>query len=90
MLLILAFVLSLLFIMIYFKYQNILSSLTSSRLSVVAASIEQTVSKTGQLGVPLQEMAGMTAVLSRVKRQGDEIQSIEITDAEGKTLFGTI
>jgi hypothetical protein len=89
MLLILAFVLSLLFVMIYFKYQNILSSLNSSKLSVIATSIEQTVSKAGQLGVPLKDMAGMTAVLSRAKKQDEHIKAIEIADAQGKVLFST-
>ena len=89
MLIILAFVLSLLFIMTYFKYQNILASLTSSKLSVVATSIEQTINKTGQLGVPLHKMVGMTTVLPRTKKQDEKIKVIAIADNEGKVLFST-
>jgi hypothetical protein len=89
MLAILAFVLSLLLMMTYMKYQNILSSLVSSRLSVVAANIENSVNKTEQLGVSLQDMVSLRILLDRAVLQDGDLKSVAISSAGGRVLFSS-
>jgi len=86
---VLAMVFSLLLMMNYFKFQNILSNVTSSRLAVVNQTLEDSISNAVNLGLALDEIQIAQSIIDRAKKSDKAIQSIDVFDANGQVLFST-
>lgn len=82
-------VLSLLFLMNYMKFQNILSEVVSSRLQVIVATIGRSLSHANALGLKLTEMNDATVLLERAKALDTGIADISVTDTNGRILYST-
>ncbi len=87
--LVIAMVSSLLLMMNYFKFQNILSNVTSSRLAVVNQTLEDSISNAVNLGLALDEIQISQSIIDRAKKSDKDIQSIDVFDANGQVLFST-
>ena len=86
---VLAMVFCLLLMMNYFKFQNILSNVTTSRLAVVNQTLEDSISNAVNLGLALDEIQIAQSIIDREKKADKAIQSIDVFDANGKVLFST-
>lgn len=82
-------VLALLLLMNTIKFSGLMSAVVSSKLEVVTASIERSVIKAEQLGLPLQEMNNLNDLLIREKHRDTQIRGIHIVDRAGKPLFSS-
>ena len=86
---ILAMVLGLLLTMNYFKYGNILTNVTTSRLAVINKNLEFSLSRATNLGLALEELQFADTLLTRVKESDPAISKIQVFDNTGKVLFST-
>lgn len=86
---ILSMVLSLLFLMNYMKFQNILSNVVSSRLQVVVATAGKSISSATAIGLKLADVNDVPVLLARAKALDDEIERISVVDTGGRILFST-
>lgn len=86
---ILALVLGLLLTMNYFKYGNILTDVTTSRLAVINKNLEFSLSRATNLGLALEELQFADTLLKRAKASDPAIKDIEVFDVNGKILFAT-
>tara|TARA_R110002111_G_scaffold186233_1_gene252135 strand:+ start:349 stop:1239 length:891 start_codon:yes stop_codon:yes gene_type:complete len=86
---ILALVLGLLLTMNYFKYGNILTDVTTSRLAVINKNLEFSLSRATNLGLALEELQFADTLLKRAKGSDPAIREIEVFDLSGKVLFST-
>ncbi len=82
-------VLALLLLMNTIKFSGLMSGVVSSRLEVVTASIERSVIKAEQLGLPLQEMNNLSDLLRREKHRDPQIRGIHVVDRHGQPLFSS-
>ncbi len=86
---ILAMVLGLLLTMNYFKFGNILTDVTTSRLAVINKNLESSLSRATNLGLALEELQFVDNLLKRAKASDAAIQEIEVFDNNGAILFTT-
>lgn len=86
---ILAMVLGLLLTMNYFKYGNILTDVTTSRLAVINKNLEFSLSRASNLGLALEELQFADTLLKRAKESDPAIREIQVFDNNGKVLFST-
>jgi hypothetical protein len=86
---ILAMVLGLLLMMNYFKFSNILTDVTTSRLAVINKNLESSLSRATNLGLALDELQFADTLLKRAKVSDAAIQEIEVFDNNGAILFAT-
>ena len=86
---ILALVLGLLLTMNYFKYGNILTDVTTSRLEAINKNLEFSLSRATNLGLALEELQFADTLLKRAKDSDPAIREIEVFDLSGKVLFST-
>lgn len=86
---ILAMVLGLLLTMNYFKYGNILTDVTTSRLAVINKNLEFSLSRATNLGLALEELQFADTLLKRAKESDPAIREIQVFDNNGKVLFST-
>lgn len=86
---ILAMVLGLLLTMNYFKYGNILTEVTTSRLAVINKNIEFSLTRATNLGLTLEELEFADTMLKRAKESDPAIREIQVFDNTGKILFST-
>lgn len=86
---ILAMVLSLLLTMNYFKYGNILTDVTTSRLEVINKNLEFSLSRATNLGLALEELQFADTLLKRAKESDPAIREIQVFDNTGRILFST-
>jgi len=86
---ILALVLGLLLTMNYFKFGNILTNVTTSRLAVINTNLESSLSRATNLGLALEELQFVDTLLKRAKESDPAIQQIQVFDVGGKILFST-
>ncbi|WP_271272492.1 hypothetical protein [Aliamphritea hakodatensis] len=82
-------VLALLLLMNTIKFSGLMSAVVSSKLEVVTASIERSVIKAEQLGLPLQEMNNLSDLLVREKHRDPQIRAIHVVDRHGNPLFSS-
>lgn len=86
---ILALVLGLLLTMNYFKFGNILTNVTTSRLAVINTNLEFSLSRATNLGLALEELEFADTLLKRAKDSDPAIREIQVFDVGGKVLFST-
>lgn len=86
---ILALVLGLLLTMNYFKYGNILTNVTTSRLAVINKNLDFSLSRATNLGLALEELQFADTLLKRAKESDPAIQGIQVFDLNGRILFST-
>lgn len=86
---ILAMVLGLLLTMNYFKYGNILTDVTTSRLAVINKNLAFSMSRATNLGLALEELQFADTLLKRAKESDPAIREIQVFDNTGKVLFST-
>jgi len=86
---ILALVLGLLLTMNYFKFGNILTDVTTSRLAVINKNLEFSLSRATNLGLALEELQFADTLLKRAKESDPAIRNIQVFDVSGKILFST-
>lgn len=86
---ILAMVLGLLLTMNYFKYGNILTDVTTSRLAVINKNLGFSLSRATNLGLALEELQFADTLLKRAKESDPAIREIQVFDNNGKVLFTT-
>lgn len=85
--LILFSVLGLLLLMNYMKFSSMMSGVVSSQLQVISSSMQRSIIKAEQLGLPLAEMQNLPALLQRESSRDEQIKSIVIIDHTGRLLF---
>jgi hypothetical protein len=86
---IIALVLGLLLTMNYFKFGNILTNVTTSRLAVINTNLEFSLSRATNLGLALDELQFADTLLKRAKNSDPAIHEIQVFDVSGKVLFST-
>jgi len=86
---ILASVLGLLYLMNYMKFNNLISGVVSSQLQVMSSSLERSIIKAEQLGLPLKEMDNLPELLQRSKSRDPQVNSIFVINQSGEVLFST-
>jgi hypothetical protein len=79
----------LLLMMNYFKFSNILTDVTTSRLAVINKNLESSLSRATNLGLALDELQFADTLLKRAKVSDAAIQEIEVFDNNGAILFAT-
>lgn len=86
---ILASVLGLLYLMNYMKFNSLISEVVSSRLQVMSSSLERSIIKAEQLGLPLKEMDNLPELLQRSKNRDAQVKTIFVINGQGSILFST-
>ena len=71
------------------KFQNTYSDLLTSRFEFVATDIRQGIHTQLDLGLPLENLEGVTEKLDFFLHGDDQILSIEVFDEYGTVVFGT-
>jgi len=82
-------VLGLLYLMNHMKFNSLMSDVVSSRLQVMSSSLERSIIKADQLGLPLRSMNNLPELLNRTKARDDQVQAIHIINRQGEVLFST-
>ena len=86
---IIAMVLGLLVTLNYFKYGNILTEVTTSRLAVINKNLEFSFTRATNLGLALEELEFADTLLKRARESDPAIRAIQVFDNTGKVLFST-
>lgn len=86
---ILALVLGLLLTLNYFKFGNILTNVTTSRLAVINKNLESSLTRATNLGLALEELQFPDTLLKRAKESDPAIREIQVFDLSGQVLFST-
>jgi hypothetical protein len=87
--LVLLVVMTLLFMMSFFKFQTTLTTLVQNRLTVVGITIGETIESAVDLGMAVREVRTADALIGRAKRNDPGIERIEIFDIDGTIRFST-
>lgn len=82
-------VLGLLYLMNYMKFNSLMSTVVSSQLQVMAGSIERSIIKAEQLGLPLSEMDNLPDLMQRAKNRDRQVSALYIINSQGAVLFAT-
>lgn len=80
-------VLSLLYLMNYMKFDSLMSSVVSSKLEVISASLENSVQRAERLGIPLQSANNVKEQIERARLRDPNVLSISIIDQQGNTVY---
>ena len=86
-LLLLSFVLLLLFMLSFFKFQSVLANLIANRLSATSPAIYESIESAIDLGLNLDEIQNTQHVIARVRQNNPGIQSIIVFNKKGKILY---
>jgi MFS family permease len=89
MIVLLLFVMSLLFMLSSFKFQTILTNLIANRLGATSPAIYESIEGAIDLGLGLGEIQNTGSVILWVQQNNPGIQSIDIFNTKGKTLYST-
>lgn len=73
----------------YYKFEDVLSSLVSSRYSFVVFTIKQKIEDRLALGLPLRQLRQVQELMELEKARDDQILGIQIYDPNGEVLFDT-
>lgn len=73
----------------YYKFEDVMSSLVSSRYSFVVFTIKQKIEDRLALGLPLRQLRQVQELMELEKARDDQILGIQIYDPEGEVLFDT-
>lgn len=82
-------VLGLLYLMNYMKFTSLMSTVVSSKLQVMSTSLERSIIKAEQLGLPLKEMQNLPELLDRTKARDEQVNAILVINGQGQVLFST-
>lgn len=82
-------VLGLLYLMNHMKFNSLMSTVVSSKLQVMSSSLERSIIKAEQLGLPLKAMDNLPVLLKRAQSRDDEVEAIHIINQQGQVLFST-
>ncbi|MBY4677091.1 PDC sensor domain-containing protein [Marinobacterium arenosum] len=86
---ILVSVLGLLYLMNYMKFTSLMSTVVSSQLQVMSTSLERSIIRAEQLGLPLSEMDNLPELMQRAKGRDEQVSALYVIDPQGKVLFAT-
>ena len=89
MIILLLFVMSLLFMLSFFKFQTILTNLIANRLSATSPAIYESIESAIDLGLGLGEIQNTERVISWVQQKNPGILSIDIFNNRGNILYST-
>jgi MFS family permease len=89
MIVLLLFVMSLLFMLSYFKFQTIFTNLIANRLSATSPTIYESIESAIDLGLGLGEIQNTEKVIFWVQQNNPGIRSIDIFNNKGNILFST-
>jgi MFS family permease len=89
MIVLLLFVMSLLFMLSFFKFQTILTNLIANRLSATSPAIYESIESAIDLGLGLGEIQNTERVISWVQQKNPGILSIDIFNNKGIILYST-
>jgi len=89
MIVLLLFVMSLLFMLSYFKFQTILTNLIANRLGATSPTIYESIEGAIDLGLGLGEIPNTESVISWVQQKNPGILSIDIFNNRGTILYST-
>lgn len=73
----------------YMKFSSLMSSVVSSQLQVMSSSMERSIIKAEQLGLPLKEMENLPELLKREQERDPQILAIYVINSQGEILFKT-
>jgi MFS family permease len=85
----LLFVTALLFLLSFFKFQTVLTTLIANRLSASGPAIYEPIESAIDLGLELSQINNVDQVLSWVKQNNPGVQYIVVFDNQGRILFST-
>jgi MFS family permease/sensor histidine kinase regulating citrate/malate metabolism len=85
----LLFVTALLFLLSFFKFQTVLTTLIVNRLSASGPAIYEPIEGALDLGLELTEIKNTDSVLSWVKQNNPGVQYIVVFDNQGRIQFST-
>ncbi|MFC6670691.1 hypothetical protein [Marinobacterium aestuariivivens] len=86
---ILVSVLGLLYLMNYMKFTSLMSTVVSSQLQVMSTSLERSIIRAEQLGLPLQEMDNLPELMARTRARDEQVSALYVLDAGGRVLFAS-
>jgi len=89
MIALLLLVMSLLFMLSFFKFQTMLAKLIENRLSATSPAIYESIESAMDLGLGLSEIQNTESVISWVQQKNPGILSIDIFNNSGTILFST-
>jgi hypothetical protein len=89
MVLSLLFVTALLFLLSFFKFQTVLSTLIVNRLSASGPPIYESIEGAIDLGLELSQIKNTDRVIAWVKQNNPDIRSIVVFNNQGRVLFST-
>jgi MFS family permease len=89
MIALLLLVMSLLYMLSYFKFQTMLTKLISNRLSATSPAIYESIESAIDLGLGLGEIRNTERVISWVQQKNPGILSIDIFNNNGTILYST-
>ncbi|HEV7371635.1 hypothetical protein [Arenibaculum sp.] len=85
----LGFVLGLITLLNYFKFESSLAALTDRRLAVIADNTQDSIEAAVNLGLNLQNLESAPAVLQRARAQDGRIEALHVFGADGRILYST-
>ncbi|WP_207461225.1 hypothetical protein [Azospirillum sp. SYSU D00513] len=85
----LVFVLSLVALLNFFKFQSSLQSLTERRLSVITADVRESLEAGLSLGLSLKHFENAPAILERARALDEGIAALYVFAADGRILHST-
>ncbi|MEH6651234.1 MAG: hypothetical protein V7707_14500 [Motiliproteus sp.] len=86
---ILVSVLGLLYLMNHMKFTSLMSTVVASQLEVMSTSLERSIIKGEQLGLPLSGMDNLPELMQRAKGRDDQVSAIYVINQHGQVLFAT-
>ena len=89
MIVLLLFVMTLLFMLSFFKFQAVLADLITNRLSATSPTIYESIEGAIDLGLGLDEIQNTEGIISWVQHNNPGILFIDIFDTKGKILYST-
>ena len=82
-----AAILTILAVLNYFKFQNLLSDYTSSRISVLSEEVRSTIINAENLGLNIQESIKFRELLTKISKTETDIVYIVIFTENGEVIF---
>lgn len=80
-------VLSLLYLMNYMKFDNLMSTVVSSKLEVISTSLENSVMRAERLGISLQSANNVKEQINKARLRDENVLAISLIDQQGKLLY---
>lgn len=88
-LLALGFVLGLITLLNYFKFESSLAALTDRRLAVITDNARDSIEAAINLGLSLRNLESAPAVLQRARVQDGRIEALHVFGTDGRVLYST-